>query len=282
MDLEIQGALKYRGKGVVTKDKVFGEDVIQVFFIEAGHEIDGQWEDDEQVLHIKCVDRLGNPIVKQVSFAQSHPATWYKSANRRTSPDVTKGETVHLWEFENTRVYFWTEDPRTDHYRRLEDILFLFSNISDIKEDNAPQDESNAYSIRISTKEKKLYVRTNNYDGEPYTHEIQLDTGTGVLTYKDNTGIELEANSPENRVRFINASGSEYKAQDDVIDITAKTINNNCTNFNINATNVASTATGMDFSSAAMTIKSIQGQLLQAKTVKGNSVHASHPHLKGL
>jgi hypothetical protein len=260
MNLEIEGALKYRGKGVVTKNKVFGEDVIQVFFIEAGHEIDGHWEDDEQVLHIKCVDRLGNPIIKQVSFAQSHPATWYKSANRRTSPDVTKGETVHLWEFENTRVYFWTEDPRTDHYRRLEDILFLFSNISDIKEDNAPQDESNAYSIRISTKEKKIYLRTNDYDGEPFTHELQLDTGKGVLTYKDNTGIEIEASSPEDKVRFINASGSEVKAQGPDIDLTSVNVNLNCET-------ITSTAKLIDFSKAKfMALK----------------VHASHPHLLSL
>lgn len=208
MNLDIEGALKYRGKAVVVRDKSSDSHKVYVAPIELGGEVDGEWSDELATYYTRFVDRHGNVEEHNGQFTQCWPATWYKANNRKTSPDVVKGETVHLYEFGDTRVYFWKEDPRTDYLRRLEHIEWLFSNISDPTEDNAPQTLLNAYGWTISTRDKVIYLKTNKYDGEPFEHEIQLDTSNGILHYKDDTGIVISAKSGVDEILVKNANDS--------------------------------------------------------------------------
>lgn len=208
MNLDIEGALKYRGKGVVIRDKEAESHRIYVVPIELNGEYDGEWDDEVSTYYARYVNRHGEPVEVKGDFTQCWPATWYKGSNRRTSPDVVKGETVHLYEFGDTRVYFWREDPRTDYLRRLEHVEWLFSNVSDPTEENATQTLTDAYGITVSTRDKYVRIKTNRYDGEPYEHEILLDTATGVLHYKDDTGIVISAKSGVDEVLVKNANDS--------------------------------------------------------------------------
>lgn len=285
MTLDIEGALKYRGKAVVVQDKKADSHAILVAPIELNGEIDGEWSDEMFTYHSKFLDRNGNTKVVSGGFTKCLPATWYKASNRVTSPDVVLGETVHLYEFGDTRVYFWKEDPRTDFYRRLEHIQWLFSNISDHELDNQPHDIATAYGVTISTRDKYISVKTNKNDGEPYAHEFLIDTKTGKVHYVDDTGIVISAESGVDKILVKNANASFVELNKKDITVSAPTnvnvlagkdvnvnaggdINASCTKalvtckeVELDCKKISSSATLVDFSSA------------QVKTL---SIHAPH------
>lgn len=209
--LEVNGALQYRGKAVVVETKKADTHIIKIVPIELSGDFEGEWDPDEETRHHKHVDRFGNVEIFSCDYGQCMYAKWYKSGNRATSPDVTLGETVHLWEFEDTRVYFWTEDPRTDHYRCLEHIEFYLSNVRSEEMDeehSSYRHLENGYRIQLSTRDKRIAIDTNTFDGEDYAHTMEILTGESIMRYTDNAGMTIEADSQLDKITLINHAGT--------------------------------------------------------------------------
>lgn len=270
--LDIEGSLKYRGKAVVVQDKADDEHTIAIVPIELSGEFDGEYDGEEATRHSKYVDRLGNVLFRSCDFGTHVYARWYKSSNRRTSPNVTAGETVHLYEFEDTRVWFWKEDPRTDHYRCLEEIEFLLSNVSDRMNDPehlTGRTARNAYSLLWSTKQKLLQYKTNKFDGEAFEHVLQVDSASSVMRYKDDAGMLIEADSASDKITLRNHAGTSVELDGNSLYIYAPSdVNVECKNAKVEAKQlleliakelkldcmkISSTALEVDFSKADFT-----------------------------
>lgn len=272
--LDIEGSLKYRGKAVVAETKATDSWVIKMIPIEMSGDINGEFDGGTGTRYHRYVNSKGVPEDNSCEYTQVVPAKWYKTGNRTTAPDVTLGETVHLYEFEDTRVYFWKEDPRSDHYRCLEHIEFLLSNVSDITDDAehlSGKTDKNAYQITLSTLKKRLGIKTNKFDGEPFEHILELLTKEATFRYKDDAGLLIEANSIEDFIVIKTQSGAYVRI--DKFDITvyagnvtvnADNVVVNASTVEVNADQITSTATLIDAPDAAANFK---------------TVHATHPHL---
>ncbi|MBF6723666.1 hypothetical protein HN240_18970, partial [Acinetobacter baumannii] len=103
--------------------------------------------------------------VSSVNFKTEHEsknfirAKWVdlSGGNRVTPPDVVANETVLLLKFGDVDEYFWCDFGREPELRRLEDVLYSFSNLP---KGIQAYDKKSSYWVQISTKHKFVHVHT--------------------------------------------------------------------------------------------------------------------------
>lgn len=195
-----QSNLKPYSLGIVVETKPRGTDYILVSPIEELNiQPEGSIKD-----HTK--DFKGEqPDLESTSFKTEHEsknyirAKWlpYGESNRITAPDVVANETVMLYKFGDVDEYYWFDVMREPELRRLEDVLYSYSNQ---KSGQTPFDTDSSYWVRYNTKDKYIHLHTSKNDGEPFTYDIRIDTKTGYINIKDDVGNFMEFNSSTNSI----------------------------------------------------------------------------------
>ena len=109
------------------------------------------------------------------------------NGNRTSAPDVVAGESVMLFKYSDVDEYFWDETGREPELRRLEDVLYSFSNLSG-GVGSTQYDKDTSYTIRVSTRDKFIHIHTTDNDGEACQFDIKIDTRSGVMTRSDSLG----------------------------------------------------------------------------------------------
>lgn len=192
--------LKFSSFGIVVEDKPPGTDYVLVSPIE---ELNLQ---ESGLIREKTKNFVGNKkSISSVNFDTEHEsknfvrAKWYdiSGGNRTSAPDVVASETVLLLKYGDVDEYFWCDFGREPGLRRLEDVLYSFSNLSS---PGAAYDKDSSYWIRVSTRDKFLHIHTADNDGELTTFDIKLDTKAGYIEIKDGLGNFIEMNSREGRI----------------------------------------------------------------------------------
>lgn len=145
----------------------------------------------------------GKKPVTSTHFKSEHTSKNYVRAkwqsigngNRTSAPDVYIGETVLIYKYGNVDEYFWDEIGREPILRRLEDVLYSFSNKSDgiTKEE---YDSDTSYWVRVSTRDKYIHIHTADNDGEACTYDIHINTKAGTIRTEDSLGNYTLWNSP--------------------------------------------------------------------------------------
>lgn len=138
--------------------------------------------------------------LESTSFKTEHEsknyirAKWmpYGESNRTTAPDVVANETVMLYKFGDVDEYYWFDVMREPELRRLEDVLYSYSNQ---KSGQTPYDKDTSYWIRYNTKDKYIHLHTSNNDGEPFIYDIKIDTKSGNIEIKDDVGNFIKFDS---------------------------------------------------------------------------------------
>ena len=121
------------------------------------------------------------------------------ASNRTTPPDVRAGETVLIYKFANVEEYFWEDAMTEPELRRLEDVLYSYSNLAG---GSAPHDLESSYWVRVNTKDKYIHLHTTSSDGEPFEYDIKIDTAVGSVKINDNAGNDFKLDSPSNTVEI--------------------------------------------------------------------------------
>lgn len=182
--------------GIVVETKPRGTDYI------LASPVDELYNQDSGNIREQSKTFQGNKKqVSSVNFKTEHEsknyirAKWYdiSGGNRTTAPDVVANETVLLFKYGDVDEYFWCTLGREPELRRLEDVLYSFSNLpSGI----GAYDKKSSYWVHVSTKDKFLHIHTSNNDGEFTTYDIKIDTKKGVLNINDGVGnyIEMASN----------------------------------------------------------------------------------------
>lgn len=182
--------------GIVVETKPPGTDYILVTPVEE------LYNQDSGLIKEKSKSFQGNKKqVSSVNFKTEHESKDYVRAkwndisggNRLTAPDVVANETVLLFKYGDVDEYFWCTLGREPGLRRLEDVLYSWSNL---KSGLKPYDKSSSYWIHVSTRDKFVHIHTANNDGEFTTYDLKIDTKKGVLKINDGVGnsIELASN----------------------------------------------------------------------------------------
>lgn len=195
------------GLGIVAANKKLDSKLIEVTPIEALPMLDGEITDNMDEVTTKGKDASGGSYETAVNSTASIQAEWLPigMSNRATPPDVRRGEHVVLYKFGDVDKYYWTTLFYDMKLRKLETVIFAFSNTQDEDVDGTAD---STYFLEISTHKKIIHLHTSKSDGEPYVYDLQLNTKDGVFTFKDDVGNYIQFDTKNTRIELKNADGS--------------------------------------------------------------------------
>lgn len=210
--------------GVVAVNKPLNTMSIEVTPMEDLNMVDGELTDNLNEGVVKGQDATGAKFEAKVQGSATVTAEWLPfSSNRKTPPDVRRGEKVAIWKFADSDKYWWSELEYNAKLRKLETVVFMFSNTKKEEED-ATKDTT--YFLEISTHNKLIQLHTSKNDGEPFTYDIVLNTKEGNFRIADDADNVFYLDSPAKRLLMHNTSGSFLDIAEEVITMSAvKTIN---------------------------------------------------------
>lgn len=207
--------------GLAAANKQLDSNVLHVHPIEVTMFGDGELDARAQDVHAQGVDKDDNEYTIKVKQDSAVEATWLPlgQSNRRTPPDVRRGERVMLYRHGNSDKLHWASLGVDDHLRRLETVIFSWSATSD-ESKNATLPE-NCYSLEVCTHTKQITLRTCKADGEPFAYTIQLNTKDGAFTITDDVGNYCQLDSSKTLIQFVNKDGTSLKLDKKNLDCYA-------------------------------------------------------------
>ncbi len=182
--------------GIVAKDKPTATDTISVMPIE--HITDTKGDiNQESDYESKAKDHKKVPNQSKSVSKNTIDATWIPlgGSNRISSPDVTAGETVLIFTYADTNEFYWTTYLREPSIRRLEKVMYGFSNMSSGARSDA-FDRETSYWYEVDTMNKYTKIHTSDNDGEYTTYDITINTKDGNIEIKDGVGNFIYFDSP--------------------------------------------------------------------------------------
>ena len=188
--------LRMYSLGIVVADKVGDVDQIMVMPIEPFYMQEDGYVKDWGESHVGGLkDILSEGFQSELTARAYIVADWLRlgDSNRATAPNVKAGETIVLYKFSDVNEYYWQDIKVEPHLRRLENVVYRYNNLSGDPGEEVTDDTS--YWVRVSTRDKILHIHTANNDGEPYSYDITLNTGEGLLNITDNDGNDITLDS---------------------------------------------------------------------------------------
>lgn len=133
---------------------------------------------------VKGVDHQGKDVNADIKGGVIVVAKWapFETNNRQTAPNVYAGESVMLMKFGNTDDIYWMDMFREPELRRLEHVVYSFSNL---KEKGKAFDEDTAVMLTFSTREQFIRLQTPHNRDEKAGYDIKIDMAKGKITVED-------------------------------------------------------------------------------------------------
>jgi hypothetical protein len=252
--------LRFYSLGLVAVNKNLNSDIIEVAPVEDFPMLDGEITDNREKYSANALDASGAPINVEIDTTATIKAKWLpiSNSNRKTSPDVRRGETVVLYKFADSDAYWWNTLFDDNNLRRLETVIYAFSNNST----EGPMDDAQStYFLEVSTHRKIMHIHTSKSDGEPFSYDVQINAKEGRIVITDDVGNFIVLNSADKRITAQNISESTVDINDKNIFITApETITLTAKNIIANASeSIQSTAGNNITNSAGSNIESSAG-----------------------
>lgn len=241
--------------------------------------LDGEVNASVSEINEEGVDGDGNKYTVTMSFGNSLSAKWLPGdTNRITPPDVRVGEPVMIYRMADSNQYFWKTLGLRNDLRRLETVIYAFSATEDEVEE---LDHTNCYFFEISSHAKQITLSTSKANGEPFAYVIQLNTGDGSFTIKDDAGNSFLLDSAERRIKAINGDGSfiDLNKRNGWLNIP-DTYKITCKDYLLEAKNsiTEKTKTALRDASASNTVKTVNhvvdataSVLFKTATITGNA-----------
>lgn len=185
---------RFYSLGIVVINKLFNSDIITVCPVEKLPDLKGVISKIADTKTNSSMNASGSHNTNVVNMKASLQATWIAlgSGNRVSSPMVMASETVMLYTFADTQEFYWTTIFRETGLRRLEDVTYMYGNLSS---GVAHYDATTSYWMRVNTIDKYIQLHTSNNDGEKVGYDIKLDTGNGVFSMVDTVGNKISLDS---------------------------------------------------------------------------------------
>lgn len=202
--------------GIVAANKPLKSRHIEVTPMEDSPMLDGEITDNQDKYESKGSNSEGQAFEVSLKTTASIRALWvpFGDTNRKTAPDVRRGERVAIYRFGDVDEYFWTTMTHHEKIRRLETVVYAFSNNS---KENIENDSSSTYYFEISTHTKLITFHTAKNDGEFCSYNFQVNTKLGNFTFEDDIGNFIFLDSKEKQIKMRNID-------DSFVDINRKII----------------------------------------------------------
>lgn len=207
MEPQSVSKLQFYSLGLVSANKKLSSKNIEVTPTEHFPMLNGEITDNTSKYSAKMQDASGSVKSVQVDTTATINATWLpiSNSNRKTAPDVRRGETVVIYKFADTDKYWWNTVFDDSVLRRLETVIYAFSNNS---KEGPTDDENSTYFLSVSTHKKLVHFHTSKNDGEPFAYDVQIDTKNGKIIITDDADNFFVLDSANRRLTLKNGDGS--------------------------------------------------------------------------
>ena len=197
---EFKSKLRVVSIGVVAENKPMNTNQIKVVPIEMVPLIDGEIADAIDEYEAGGEDRNEQEYTVNIKASTTIDASWLQlGTNRKTAPDVRRGEQVLIWQYADQDRYFWQTMGMDDDLRRLETVVYAWSAE---KDDNVELELSeNMYSLEISSHFQHITLKTTDAEGEATTYKLQFNLKDGIFFLEDKQGNSITLNSVEHQIQ---------------------------------------------------------------------------------
>ena len=207
--------------GIVAEDRKLNDDVVKVYPIELLPIFDGELVPTETQLESTGEDLNGDLYSVNINVCNYIEAQWLsEDGNRLSPPDVVRGEQVILWHYADSHEYYWTSMGRDTNLRKLETVVYTFSDIPDNGGDE-PKGRDNQYIAEVSTHGKHITLKTCKRDGEEFAYTLQINTGEGCYLIEDDVGNIIYLDSKNTEIRLENLDRTSVSLNQKDISIYA-------------------------------------------------------------
>lgn len=209
--------------GIVAENKKRDTDIVHVWPVELVSNFSGELNIDVSPTSMNGVDNSGEFYKVEIGLGASLPADWIGENNRRTSPDVRRGEQVILYQAgDDSEGYYWSPMGRKPDLdlRRLETVVWSWS--ADPKNRDTTFNRDNSYALEMSTHDKHITLTTSRVNGEKAAYVLQLNTGDGKFVLEDNIRNRFYLDSTERHFRFENPDESFMEINKTIFNLFTK------------------------------------------------------------
>lgn len=212
--------LQFYSLGIVAMNKSLTSNLIEVTPVEEFPLLDGEVTDNTEKYKTEFKNAQKEPFNLELKTTATIKAKWLpiNNSNRRTSPDVRRGEHVILYRFADTDEYWWNTLQNDNSLRRLESVIYSFNNL---KVENIEDTVDTSYWLEVSTHKKIMHVHTSKNDGEPFAYDIQINAKDGKLVITDDVNNFIVINSKDSTIRAENTFGTFVEINKNVINMSA-------------------------------------------------------------
>lgn len=289
-----QFLLKPYGVGRAVENKALNSNECEFTIIELFAFSEGEIKSDASDIKYSGPNVSGTIKESKVKFSKAIKAKWLSmDPNRKTAPDIRRGERAQVYRLGDTNTYYWKELGLDNDLRRLETVIYAFSNSSKNEANELAKDDF--YFVEISTHAKLVTLKTSKSDGEPFSYLVQIDAKAGKFIIEDDIDNHIFIDSTERLIELENKDGTLVRLDkkkltihaDDTIDITSKSVSIS------GSDSVSLRATKYSGSFSSYTMNSGSANMTTTLTVNGSvstnggltnngvNVGGSHTHFHG-
>lgn len=209
MTAENVSKLKLYSYGRVAENKPTSTDIALVIPVEILPLLDGELAVEDTELETTGVDEEGKTYTVKIVTRQAIKCKWLQwGSNRKTSPDVRRDERVAIYRFGDSDLFYWVSLGLDDHLRRLETVIYRFSNLPDGLSDDE-LDIDNCHVLEINAHKKLINLTTSKSNGEAFAYTFQFNLAESCVTLADDDDTWIELDSAETKITLHNRDLTE-------------------------------------------------------------------------
>ena len=200
--------LEFFSMGRVAQNKPLGTYIVEIYPIEELPFTDKEVTENAEDYKSKGVDELGESYEGSTRTTSSIQAEWlpWGENNRKTAPDVRRGERVMILKYADDDKYYWFK-MGWDELRKLETVIWAFSAHT---QENVPFTPENTYYVELTSHKGYVRLHTSKANGELVTYDIEINGKKGHILITDDIGNFVSMDSKEHRIELKNTDGSHY------------------------------------------------------------------------
>lgn len=244
--------------GIVAENKALGSTKILVTPYEKTQLVDGDLKSNPTKVTSQGKDAQGTNYTVNATMDNVIEAEWLRgtSTNRRTAPDVRRGERVRIYRYADTDQFYWQPMGLDDHLRKGETVIYSFSGTKDEKEDSTKPE--NSWYMEVSTHNGAATFQTSKKNGEKFGYTIQVDAKNGRVLIQDDVGNSIELDSINTVLLLVNKDQTSVELNKKDINIyapdnlnieTGKSVNIKTKNITVEAETITVKATTTNITS---------------------------------
>lgn len=206
-----QSQMKNVSVGIAANNKDVGSNMLMVLPIEMLQMADGEVASELRDEKSSGQNASGESYQHTVRTDLAIPCKWYpiSNTNRRSAPDVRRGERVQIFTFGDNNEYFWQSLGMDDHLRKLETVITTYSGTADESVDGTKPE--NSYFFEVSTHNGTVTFQTSKQNGEFSSYAVQIDAKNGKVMVADALGNKFVLDSAATLIELTNADNTTVR-----------------------------------------------------------------------